>query len=100
MKLKKKNKKKKKKKLKKKKKNNEINKSEMSIQRGTLLTCEPTIKKLILYKNISENFIIEDIDDTHLLVLNAEHVEPMIHKLIEDHHKNLTFVVEETKVKK
>lgn len=72
----------------------------MTLQPGTLLTCDPTIKQLILHRNNSEHFIIADIDDTHLLIQPGERTESVIIKMVEDHHRSLTFVVEETKVKR
>ncbi|KAI9319986.1 TFIIH subunit TTDA/Tfb5 [Dichotomocladium elegans] len=36
--------------------------------KGVLLECDPTVKQIVLNLNESGNFVIEDLDETHLFV--------------------------------
>ncbi|KAI9146504.1 TFIIH subunit TTDA/Tfb5 [Paraphysoderma sedebokerense] len=36
--------------------------------KGVLVTCDPTVKQIILHLNEQYKFIIEDLDDEHLFI--------------------------------
>ncbi|KAF8154591.1 nucleotide excision repair TFIIH subunit [Crassisporium funariophilum] len=36
--------------------------------KGVLLTCDPAVKQILLTMNEKESFIIEDLDDHHLVI--------------------------------
>ncbi|EAU86950.1 hypothetical protein CC1G_09807 [Coprinopsis cinerea okayama7 len=36
--------------------------------KGVLLTCDPAVKQILLAMNEKQNFIIEDLDDYHLVI--------------------------------
>ncbi|CDS11861.1 nucleotide excision repair, TFIIH, subunit [Lichtheimia hyalospora FSU 10163] len=36
--------------------------------KGVLLECDPTVKQIVLNLNERGNFVIEDLDETHLFV--------------------------------
>ncbi|KIL64941.1 hypothetical protein M378DRAFT_162506 [Amanita muscaria Koide BX008] len=36
--------------------------------KGVLLTCDPAVKQILLSMNEKQNFIIEDLDDYHLVI--------------------------------
>ncbi|KAK1827835.1 TFIIH subunit TTDA/Tfb5 [Podospora conica] len=43
--------------------------------RGTLITCEPAIKSIILHIDAENNneIVIEDLDDTHLFIKESKY---------------------------
>ncbi|KAF9479839.1 nucleotide excision repair TFIIH subunit [Pholiota conissans] len=60
--------------------------------RGVLLTCDPAVKQILLMMNEKESFIIEDLDDHHL-VIKAEH-EYRIRKELETELEKNTYSLE------
>ncbi|KAK9895380.1 nucleotide excision repair, TFIIH, subunit [Cystobasidium minutum MCA 4210] len=60
--------------------------------KGVLITTDPPVKQLILSMNEEQNFLIQDLDETHLLV-SADSVEMIKEQLEEELEKN-TFTVE------
>ncbi|KZO90630.1 nucleotide excision repair, TFIIH, subunit [Calocera viscosa TUFC12733] len=40
----------------------------MKAYKGALLTCDAAVKQILLMMDESEKFIIQDLDDTHLIV--------------------------------
>jgi len=40
--------------------------------KGVLLTCDVAVKQILLAKNQEQNFVIEDLDDYHLLIKAEE----------------------------
>jgi len=40
--------------------------------KGVLLTCDVAVKQILLAKNQEQHFIIEDLDDYHLLIKPEE----------------------------
>lgn len=60
--------------------------------KGVLITTDPPVKQLILVMNEERNFLIQDLDETHLLV-SADSVEMIKEQLEEELEKN-TFTVE------
>ena len=52
--------------------------------RGALITCDQAVKTIILDLNSTENFILEDLDETHLFIEHdkvdwlKEHLETVL----------------------
>lgn len=44
----------------------------MIVTRGTLITCDPPVKQIILKLDEESKCVIEDLDETHLLVKTNE----------------------------
>ncbi|KDN37311.1 nucleotide excision repair, TFIIH, subunit [Tilletiaria anomala UBC 951] len=64
----------------------------MRAVKGTLLTCDPAVKQLILVINEQMVFVIEDLDETHLLI-DPSMVEAMRIRLDDELEKN-TYTLE------
>ncbi|KAF4610033.1 hypothetical protein D9613_010644 [Agrocybe pediades] len=60
--------------------------------KGVLLTCDPAVKQILLLLNEKESFIIEDLDDHHL-VIKAEQ-EYRIRKELEAELEKNTYSLE------
>ncbi|PWN99219.1 nucleotide excision repair, TFIIH, subunit [Tilletiopsis washingtonensis] len=59
----------------------------MKAIKGSLLTCDPAVKQLILQLNERMRFVIQDLDETHLLV-STDRVEWMRIELETELEKN------------
>ncbi|KZT37777.1 nucleotide excision repair, TFIIH, subunit [Sistotremastrum suecicum HHB10207 ss-3] len=44
----------------------------MKAVKGVLLTCDAAVKQILLVMNEAQSFIIEDLDDFHLLIKQDE----------------------------
>ncbi|GAA6064085.1 hypothetical protein JCM10212_003443 [Sporobolomyces blumeae] len=58
--------------------------------RGTLITCDPAVKQILLQldeNNSFGRFIIADLDDTHLLI-QGDHLDRVQHELELELEKN------------
>ncbi|KAI3605028.1 hypothetical protein WG66_001899 [Moniliophthora roreri] len=40
----------------------------MRAVKGVLLTCDPAVKQILLIMNERQHFILEDLDDNHLVI--------------------------------
>ncbi|CAD6575440.1 MAG: hypothetical protein CYPHOPRED_005708 [Cyphobasidiales sp. Tagirdzhanova-0007] len=60
--------------------------------KGVLITTDPPVKQLIKSMDEEKHFIIQDLDDTHLLV-SADSVNAIKEQLEDELEKN-TFVVD------
>lgn len=47
---------------------NEKNNIMVKALKGTIVKCDPAMKQLLLFLNDEEKFIIEDLDETHVLI--------------------------------
>ncbi|CEH18040.1 nucleotide excision repair tfiih subunit [Ceraceosorus bombacis] len=59
----------------------------MKAIKGSLLTCDPAVKQLILAINERVRFVIQDLDETHLLI-STDKVEWMRIELDSELEKN------------
>ena len=55
--------------------------------KGVLITCDPAVKQILLQLDEEQRFIIQDLDDTHLLV-SAGSVERLQADLQDELEKN------------
>lgn len=55
--------------------------------KGVLITCDPAVKQILLQLDEEQRFIIQDLDDTHLLV-SVGSVERLQNDLQEELEKN------------
>jgi TFIIH basal transcription factor complex TTD-A subunit len=55
--------------------------------KGVLITCDPAVKQILLQLDEEQRFIIQDLDDTHLLV-SVGSVERLKNDLQEELEKN------------
>ncbi|RDB26721.1 RNA polymerase II transcription factor B subunit 5 [Hypsizygus marmoreus] len=60
--------------------------------RGVLLTCDPAVKQILLTMNEKESFIIEDLDDHHLVIKADE--EYRVRKELEAELEKNTYSLE------
>jgi len=61
----------------------------MKAVRGVLLTCDVAVKQILLVKNQQQHFIIEDLDDFHLLIKAEE--EDRIRRMLDTELEKNTY---------
>ncbi|KDQ16628.1 hypothetical protein BOTBODRAFT_30551 [Botryobasidium botryosum FD-172 SS1] len=44
----------------------------MKALKGVLVTCDAAVKQILLHMNTEQHFIIQDLDDTHLVIKGEE----------------------------
>lgn len=54
------------------------------------MTCDPAIKQFLIRLDAQQKFIIQDLDETHLLV--SDNCAPFLQKHIDEHHDENTYV--------
>ncbi|TEB30944.1 nucleotide excision repair, TFIIH, subunit [Coprinellus micaceus] len=64
----------------------------MKAIRGILLTCDPAVKQILLALNEQKSFIIEDLDDYHLVIRADDEVA--IRRMLEDELEKNTYTLE------
>jgi TFIIH basal transcription factor complex TTD-A subunit len=54
--------------------------------KGVLLECDSTVKQIVLNLNKRENFVIEDLDETHLFIESTwvEHLKYELDKILDE----------------
>lgn len=60
--------------------------------KGVLLTCDPAVKQILLALNEQRSFIIEDLDDYHLVIRADD--EGQIRRMLEDELEKNTYTLE------
>ncbi|PBK71467.1 nucleotide excision repair TFIIH subunit [Armillaria solidipes] len=64
----------------------------MKAIRGVLLTCDAAVKQILLAMNERQTFIIEDLDDNHLLI--KQEMEYYVRKELEAELEKNTYSLE------
>ncbi|KAK0216950.1 nucleotide excision repair TFIIH subunit [Armillaria novae-zelandiae] len=64
----------------------------MKAIRGVLLTCDAAVKQILLAMNERQTFIIEDLDDNHLLI--KQEMEYYVRKELETELEKNTYSLE------
>jgi len=64
----------------------------MKAVKGVLLTCDVAVKQILLAKNQEQNFVIEDLDDYHLLIKADE--EDRIRRMLDVELEKNTYSID------
>jgi TFIIH basal transcription factor complex TTD-A subunit len=62
--------------------------------RGVLVSCDTTVKQIILHINETRRFIIEDLDDTHVFIdaSSVEMVRAELDRILDENTYQLNIV--------
>jgi TFIIH basal transcription factor complex TTD-A subunit len=60
--------------------------------KGVLLECDSTVKQIVLNLNKRENFVIEDLDETHLFIESTwvEQLKYELDKILDENSYTVT----------
>ena len=65
----------------------------VNVQKGVLITCEPSMKQFLLHldENLAfgERFIIQDLDDTHVFVMAS--IVPQLQSRVDEMMEKFSF---------
>jgi len=64
----------------------------MKATRGVLLTCDVAVKQILLVKDQQQHFIMEDLDDYHLLIKSEE--EDRVRRMLDTELEKNTYSLE------
>ncbi|KZV62248.1 nucleotide excision repair TFIIH subunit [Peniophora sp. CONT] len=64
----------------------------MRAVRGVLLTCDSAVKQILLFLNRQTSFILEDLDDYHVLI--KENMEVWVRNQLEQELEKNTYSLE------
>jgi len=58
---------------------------------GILIECDVALKTFLLHLNTQTQFVIFDLDETHLFIKNSPDIQKNLQKKIDDWHDSNTF---------